>query len=207
MPNPTKGDLLIVFVDFDGVVNHTSMSMRDEGMMKSGVYYADPRCVEHLKDLITKLDATIVVSSTWRILTDKEFFKTFFGDWFYDRMHKDWRTKRLGTIRGLEVRDWLERNIGQGYWRFKDYLILDDDQDFLWYQPLVHVNQKTGLDEKHVKKAMMIASGVKKIEIPEVLPRDLMEILSDELVDCKDKRRGVKATVAALHQKLVDFYH
>ena len=207
MPNSTQGDVLIIFLDFDGVVNHTGMDMRDEGIQKDGIYYADPKCIEQLKRLILKLDATLVISSTWRILTEKEFYRDFFGDWFYDRMHDDWRTRRLPGLRGLEVQDWLERNLGRDFWDFKDYIILDDDQDFIWHQPLVHVSHKTGLDEKHVEKAIMMANRVKKVEIPEVLSKDLLDVLANELDVSREKRRGTRATVAALHEKLVDFYH
>lgn len=139
---------MIIFLDIDGVLNHTQMDFDLPEVAAQAPYVVDPKNVEVLENLVRHLDATIVISSTWRILNEREFFREKLGGYLYDRLEPDWRTNRLNGIRGLEIQDWIQRNRDtptSRWWSFKEYLILDDDQDFLWYQPLIHINHKYGL--------------------------------------------------------------
>lgn len=154
---------MIIFLDIDGVLNNTSMDFDSDEIKSQGIWFIDPKNLEVFEDMVRRLDASIVISSTWRITNTREFFKDHLGDYLYSRLHEDWATKRLGSIRGLEVREWIERNIPD-QWKFKDYLILDDDQDFLWYQPLILVPHNKGLTSEIVDVAIA-SRGVRKYDV------------------------------------------
>lgn len=136
---------MIIFLDIDGVLNHMNMEW-------NGMYVIDKNRLQNLEKLVIELDASIVISSTWRILNEKEFFREHLGEFIFSRLEQDWCTKRLGTIRGLEVKDWLDRNLGK--YKTTEYLILDDDQDFLWFQPLIHISGMNGFTEEHLEIAL-----------------------------------------------------
>lgn len=166
----------IIFLDMDGVLNNTSMDWESHKAKAEAPYIIDDENLDHLERLVLVLDAQIVISSTWRITCSKDFMEKRLGEIVGGAIHDDWRTKRLSGIRGLEIQDWLERNIGNNHWTFKDFLILDDDSDFLWHQPLVRIDHGTGLTERDVERALATFKA-KTAEIPESPPPfQLLEI-------------------------------
>jgi hypothetical protein len=52
----------IVFLDIDGVLNHTACKVK----APSGFCFVDDKCIVRLKRIIEKTDAKVVLASTWR---------------------------------------------------------------------------------------------------------------------------------------------
>lgn len=159
----------VIFLDMDGVLNNTSMDWESHKAKAEAPYIVDDNNLDQLERLVLVLDPYVVISSTWRITCSKDFMQKRLGEIVGPALHEDWRTKKLPGIRGLEIQDWLERNVGDNFWTFKDFLILDDDQDFLWHQPLIHIDHGTGLTERDVERALALFKA-KSAQIPEKLP-------------------------------------
>jgi len=188
----------LIFLDMDGVLNNTSMDWESHKARAEAPYIVDDENLDKLERLVLVLDAQIVISSTWRITCSKDFMSKRLGDVVGPRIHDDWKTKRLGGIRGLEVQEWLERNLGPEYWSFKDFLILDDDSDFLWHQPLVRIDHGTGLTDRDVERALAIFK-TKTAEIPEKLP-------AFQLLEIAQSLNIPPAMALQIHEKIFDLY-
>lgn len=155
---------MIIFIDFDGVFNNTEMDWFSPEVKGDAPYIVDPENYRCFQELVISLETEyetkceFVISSTWRKTTDREYYVNRFGPWFAERLHSEWRTAEFPRqLRGLDVRDWLDQNIKENVWSFRDYIILDDDTDFIWSQPLVHIDHHTGLTMDHVVKALEIS--------------------------------------------------
>ena len=140
---------MLIFLDFDGVLNNTQTNWKGS---EHAPYVIDPTNLANLERLVRALDdVSIVISSTWRITNTREYIIERLGTTLGPLVREDWCTKRLGTIRGLEVREYLGRHFE---WTQVSYMILDDDQDFLWHQPLIHTNNSVGLTMQDVQTAL-----------------------------------------------------
>lgn len=127
----------IIFLDIDGVLNcQTFYKDRHEGKVKGQI--CEDR-MELLNELVEYLDATVVVSSTWRAsgieYLQEEFNK--YGATF--EIHDITPHGGKDTVRGNEIRMWLQENIkpetyGCFSHDFRDYVIIDDDSDMLLWQ-------------------------------------------------------------------------
>lgn len=188
----------IIFLDMDGVLNNTRMDWESHKARAEAPYIVDDENLDKLERLVLVMDAQIVISSTWRILCSKDFMSKRLGDVVGPRIHDDWKTKRLNGIRGLEVQEWLERNLGPEYWSFKDFLILDDDSDFLWHQPLVRIDHGTGLTDRDVERALAIFKA-KTAEIPAQLPPFQLLEIAQTLDVTTDK-------VSQIYEKIFEAY-
>lgn len=188
----------IIFLDMDGVLNNTSMDWESHKARAEAPYIVDDENLDKLERLVLVLDAQIVISSTWRITCSKDFMSKRLGDVVGPRIHDDWRTKRLSGIRGLEVQEWLERNLGDNYWAFKDFLILDDDSDFLWHQPLIRIDHGTGLTDRDVERALAIFKA-KTAQIPAQIPPFQLLEMAQSLDISTDK-------VLQIYEKIFDLY-
>lgn len=132
----------IVFLDIDGVLNSQlfyekqhQKKLNGEELEPYPYNHIDPQAIEFLNGLAD--DCKFVLSSTWRnssadvfqILKDKGFRGEFIG--------KTGNGCRC-CLRGNEIRAWLEDNSfllgGVYYGDFKDYVIIDDDSDMLYWQ-------------------------------------------------------------------------
>ncbi len=175
---------MIIFLDIDGVLNYAKMDFDREDIKAQGLYYLDQTCLERLEMLVLATDATVVISSTWRILNTREYMVERLGPIIGARLHENWATKQLGSIRGLEIRQWIEDNIPDPY-KFKDYIILDDDKDFLWSQPLIWVDAHYGLQDEHVWKGIRASHGRQLAKLPISMSEDditnFIDIMDDGL--------------------------
>lgn len=143
---------MLIFLDFDGVLNNTQMNWYADDVKAHAPYIISAENLANFEQLVDSFDdVSIVISSTWRILNDREYFVNRLGPKLGALIAEDWCTKKLNKLRGLEVREYLERHFGYAK---VDHLILDDDQDFLWYQPLLHINHKYGLTMGDVHTAI-----------------------------------------------------
>jgi len=155
----------VIFLDIDGVLNHTQwyVSDRNPGNLNGEEGDIDPLCAERINRICSETGAKIVISSDWRI------------SWPYciDRIEKggiehgliidktpehmwaehvtqdflDW------TSRGAEIDDWLSHHP-----ECENFVILDDRKDFTEEQwpHFIHVNSMRGIDDIDVTFAIKI---------------------------------------------------
>ena len=147
--------MFVVFLDVDGVLCTLRSHLAFHG--KGGCWFEwDPTSCRLLRRLLDNYDGKIVVSSTWR-------HDHHTADLNYQMkkheltpyLHEDWRTKDFKSgIRGEEIKDWLDRHLEIG-----NYLILDDDTDFLKEQRPFWVgieDGKEGFGAQHFMSACKI---------------------------------------------------
>ena len=157
----------IIFLDFDGVLNSQLYFVRRHAEKLAGHDLGvagdlDPVAVGFLNNLIEGTGAKVVVSSTWRIgmtiedlqeLLEKVGFK---GEVI--GITPDLRSDYC--LRGNEILEWIKANeslVGD-YSNYKNYLILDDDNDMLYWQKdnFVKIDNKVGLTENDIKRCVEI---------------------------------------------------
>ena len=128
----------ILFLDFDGVIctlRH-SYAVGDRGSLGC----LDPVALDFLNRICRENKIWVIISSTWRIGKNIAFFESLFkGTGHFDLVkslyYPDYSIPRFSGIRGLEIEDWLQRNKEI----VSDYLIIDDDCDFLEHQKPKHI--------------------------------------------------------------------
>lgn len=147
----------IIFLDIDGVLctSRSHLSKHGKGIMDE---WDDVGALAIYRACKFGENVKIVVSSTWRkfclnpydnsdILGVRlaQFNLTQF-------LHTDWRTKELDSIRGKEIAKWMEDHP-----EATDYIILDDDSDFLPYQykKLIRTDFENGMLYSDIKKLVM----------------------------------------------------
>ena len=175
-----------LFLDIDGVLNHDewfeseNYKKHQENWQKS---MFDPACVERVNTILDKTGARLVISSSWRSMTDLEeiFAGVGLPTTFWRTPHVDMLNYRDDTDlysrdyddpkwwRGSEIDYWLDR-----YDPGSNYVILDDDCDMLPHQmehfiqtcgdkihtPDLYINNKgSGLTETVMNKAIDILNG------------------------------------------------
>ena len=88
----------------------------------------DPDAVQMLNDFCAKYETEIVVSSSWRISRSIEELQEILS--YYGATYKVCgKTANNGSVRGVQVENWLYNNkLGRDFYH---YAILDDDSDFL----------------------------------------------------------------------------
>jgi len=153
----------IVFLDIDGVLN--------TGMSRSNDVLLNPDNVSVLNSLVSKINASVVISSTWRIQLELDcisFAIRCAGAGAYtdiwDITPKKLESYDRGSSRGYYINEWLN---GHDYTK---YIIIDDlhHSDFLPDQQkfLITTNDDEGLLEKHIDVAFdMMGSSETQIRI------------------------------------------
>ena len=149
----------IVFLDIDGVLcsPRAALALGDEGIVRR----LDPVAVAMVNDICDKTGAKIVISSTWRIETDRmdivlqaagvDSKHFFFKD--HDLGNFGFYTPRNGKNRGEEIAAWIDRHP-----EVTHYVILDDDSDFSDEQKKYHVKTDyiNGMLYEHWQNALEI---------------------------------------------------
>ena len=128
----------VLFLDIDGV-----LAIFRTWMIYGSVFHGDknlktkldPYGLEFIRKL-EKLGVKIVLSSTWRKFVQLKDFSKDTGINFYDK------TDILNTIRGDEVKEWLDR-----HQEVTHFCILDDPTDMLFEQRnnFVQTSVETGV--------------------------------------------------------------
>lgn len=150
----------VVFLDIDGVLNSSEWFLRrkKEGREVAPCKELDRSAVLLLNEIVSKTDAKIVISSSWRLAFDLEFIISvlekhgFNGEVLGRTPHRT----TFPVHRGNEIQDWLD-----GHPEVTEFCIIDDDQDMLEHQMsnFVHTTWAKGLQPEHVEKAIRILNG------------------------------------------------
>ena len=174
-----------LFLDIDGVLNHDEWFESDDyrhHQQNWRVSMFDPACVERVNRILKETGARLVVSSSWRGMSDlKEIFEgvglptefdvTPYADVVYNLdpfgRNEDGVDECLWW-RGSEIKYFLERH------PHSSYVILDDDRDMLdeqlphfintcgdriYRRELYLKNQGSGLTDKCMNEAIKILNN------------------------------------------------
>lgn len=164
----------LVFLDIDGVLNSQRFYENNVESIKKETDWPrcdiDQRACIRLQDIIKRTGAKVVISSTWR-LNYYDFLVRFLSEYGIDVIGKTGRGCR-DCVRGNEIYRWIKDNeeICGDYWKYKKYVILDDDSDMLYWQKdnFVHVNSQIGLSLSDVEIAVsMLNQSVDAAEVRE----------------------------------------
>jgi len=123
----------IIFLDIDGVLNCQVFYDRvDKGSQERVRNICNER-VSWLNDLCEKIEADVVVSSTWRLGKTVEYLQKLLNDAgaTFKVIDKTPDLRGEGCLRGNEIYLWLKKNRD---YEFKNYVIIDDDSDMLLWQ-------------------------------------------------------------------------
>ena len=151
-----KTSNFIIFLDFDGVIathkSYISSTRRSDKI--------DRECIKVLNTLVKKLNAVIVVSSTWSILyTVKELQEILdtagFNGKIIDKTSRVKKPRWNISQRGAEIQQWIKKN------GCDDYLVIDDEifdiKDYIPMDKVIYVKNgfiKDGLTYSHIDNYM-----------------------------------------------------
>lgn len=138
---------IIIFLDFDGVVNNKKF------LLENPDKEINPTCVQLLNKLIKDTNASVVISSAWRIGHSLVWLQTTL-----EKVGFEYPERIIGATisnskgqRGDEIDMWLRQL------HIDAFVILDDDDDMSVVQDkLVQTSFETGLLEEHVEAAKKI---------------------------------------------------
>lgn len=133
----------IIFLDIDGVLNSKDWYFCRKG--KKGKGNIDPAAVRNLKSIIKKTDASIVLSSSWRTMSDIfEQFRNFGQGLELYAILNPLKNK------GEALDEWMET---YGKLNFS-YIIIDDDNEYgdKYDDALFQTDYEHGLVKRHIEK-------------------------------------------------------
>jgi hypothetical protein len=162
------GSSMLVFLDFDGVLNAEKDLVDDY----TCACVLSREKIELLNRVPAVLpDVRFVLSTSWR---NQSFYEIYGHDprddlrihGFRGELHQNWRTPCLKDLplkgkrasRGDEILAWLANNSFTG-----SYAILDDCNDFYEDQPLVRTDAWVGLVEEDVDRVIALLTGDKPL--------------------------------------------
>lgn len=135
----------VIFLDIDGVLCtlRSHFAFGDHG----GLMQAwDITCCQMIRRICAEYKCKIVISSTWRHQKELNRYLCVYGlvDHIWSDSFKfdgDWKTPWMNCdTRGEEIDAWLKKHP-----EVTQYIIIDDDSDFIEYQKPFHI--KTDTDE------------------------------------------------------------
>lgn len=150
--------LKLVFLDIDGVLNSRDwFTRRSKDNARSSLGDIDPDAASRVQRLCDETGASIVVSSTWRLLHKRLSLCDMF-------LAKGLTARVLGVTphlptkdRGDEIQLWLDRTPKDRGWAVEGMVILDDDQDMVHLTPwLVRTPFETGFVDAHMLDAKCV---------------------------------------------------
>jgi len=131
----------LIFLDIDGVLDSDLwFKATDYDKKKQPLSMFSPKCVQLLNKILRRSEAKIVISSNWRLNHSLEDLRQLFSKLgvlseIID-VTPDLCTKEKHLVRGNEILHWCQANehrLGCPYTRYKDYIILDDNTDMLYW--------------------------------------------------------------------------
>lgn len=168
----------VIFLDVDGVLNSTRhfetlQNLYDNGerqwngrLLERPLFsYFDPQAVEALNWLVRKSKASLVISSTWRLMGVPRLRAKFklegvkaplvsrTPDSF--ELAAPGSTKIVSLMRGQQIEAWLH----QTSYRVTSFVILDDEDDMDKYLPrLIQTSSDAGLTMAGAQRALAMLS-------------------------------------------------
>lgn len=152
----------LIFLDFDGVLNHATWRPRyadpaidlvtSDPSERHALRSLDPTAVQVLEQIVTQLDARVVVSSSWRLDWSVPQLNGFLQ--YHGFTHvllgatpdaTRWNTGAAPRTRGTEIQAWRAA-LGIPV----KYVILDDELVTGHGDRLYHINPEVGLRETDV---------------------------------------------------------
>lgn len=146
----------IIFLDFDGVLNNAEWISEIQRKNDFLTFFErhekefDPTKVKLMSDFAIEIEASIVISSSWRKLHSLQELTEML-----QKVGMDTKVPIIGMtsslnsgFRGEEVQHWVTTNA-----KPIKYVIFDDDGDFYPYQPLVKTSWDEGLFPSHIELA------------------------------------------------------
>jgi hypothetical protein len=139
----------IVFLDIDGVLNNSAWfaSRKEDG---NPLRDFDPKLVKRLNRITSKTQASIVVSSSWRISYDWPILLKMLCIVGIEAPIIGKTEDLWPSPRGEEISDWLSQN------SVTAYVVLDDDVDAGFGHAANFVRSSDGLEDGHVARAVEI---------------------------------------------------
>lgn len=165
----------IIFLDIDGVLNHEAF-YKERHEIQCGWEHPyseiDPKAVNNLNTLCDETGAKIVISSTWRH-SGLEYCREVLERMGFTGEIIDITPSSPTRFRGLEILDWVKSNeelIGDRYFNFTEYVILDDDSDMLYWQRnnFLLIDRFVGLTMGDVFRAKRILNNGKILNVGEL---------------------------------------
>ena len=123
----------VIFLDIDGVLNSAQSAIYHNfrtDPIESQFDVLCPISLALLQYIVEQTKSKIVISSTWRKYQSFDDLVNFFKKYNIDVVGK---TPILNTVRGLEIKHWLEKHP-----KVNDFIILDDDSDMDEYTQTDH---------------------------------------------------------------------
>lgn len=148
----------IIFLDIDGVLNSTRSCVANGGFGRIFDHDSwkelDPVAVKLIAHVAKETGAEVVLSSSWRILANKEdiiAFQDFLGVSIIDV------TPQLHGCRGEEIQQWLDSCKEP----VEAFCIIDDDSDMLHEQEgnFVQADERIGLTWQNCEDIMAVLNN------------------------------------------------
>jgi hypothetical protein len=139
----------IVFLDIDGVLTTISSLKKEmEIGYDSCICLFDERCVNHLNAFLKTTDSEIVLTSTWRLVYNKEELNNIFQSNGVLKIPID-QTKELGD-RNLEIETYIAEN------EITEFIIFDDMELTCFPERFVKTDMKNGFTQEPLERAVKI---------------------------------------------------
>lgn len=150
----------VIFLDIDGVLNSPATWALKElnDPLNKGVDQIDYSMLGLLSRIVSRTNAKIVISSTWRKIHSLDEIHDMFvaRGWQHPRDTIIDRTPSSSHgFRGEEIKSWLDNH------EVQDYIILDDDSDMLPSQNNRFINTcgYVGLTYLEVRRAIALLNN------------------------------------------------
>ncbi len=152
--------LKIIFLDIDGVLNTGGTNSLYPWVNEINYKNWEPKLVKRLDWLCEKTGASVVISSTWRLLEkDINWWNTQFALAGAQHVNVIGCTGySYNGFRGGEIISWLHPVLPI----IDKYVCIDDDSDFYPWQPRVRTKAFCGLTQGNIWEAYAILTGASK---------------------------------------------
>jgi len=145
----------VIFLDIDGVLNPIL-----DFDLNAEKHAFSKRCIALLNDLVKETGAKIVITSTWEsLLNSIDQFQTFFEEQGFKGEIIGFTDKKEESymLRGNLIYKWIVKYPE----KLENYLILDDDDDMLYWQKdnFILIDDYCGLTPTIVYRAIRMLNN------------------------------------------------
>jgi hypothetical protein len=139
----------VIFLDIDGVLNSAQYIRRDDVDFDNPQCQIDPDAVVRLNTITETTGASIVVSSTWRLLFPLPQLQTCLAAYKINALVFD--KTGVQDKRKFEIQEWLDCHSG-----IESYVIIDDETIEGFHGHTVKTIFEDGLQDHHIQQAIAI---------------------------------------------------